>query len=359
MGRRISSEEACLQMQQAFLRPLVDYPGVDKPWPCICLRCETQVRPRLASIRAGQGGCIACARKASGDARRYSPEQAAAAAEACGFLPLEPYARSSSPWRCKCTSCGRESSPTLGNLKRGHGCRFCSGAAPLERGLIEDLLSRNNLVPLEDYSSSLRPFACLHVPCGNVVGVRIAGLRHQGRGPCDFCGRAEATRRRRHSHDEVVSLLETWGLRPEAGFQYLRRDQKIPCFCLRCGNQVTPTFANASRGHGCRFCAPYGFNVNRPGVLYVLRSIDQEWGKFGITHNWSQRFRQHRSNGFFVEEVYVSPQGEGRFVAEVERHLLTTFRDAAKCASAVPGYSESFPSDHLVSVTEAIARAFG
>lgn len=45
---------------------------------------------------------------------------------AAGLEPLEPYVTSMTPWRCRCTTCGREVTPTLTKIRVGGGCRFCA-----------------------------------------------------------------------------------------------------------------------------------------------------------------------------------------------------------------------------------------
>ncbi|MYW01126.1 GIY-YIG nuclease family protein [Streptomyces sp. SID3343] len=64
------------------------------------------------------------------EARKPDSEVATADMRAAGleFLePLEPYATSTTPWRCRCTTCGSEVSPTLMKIRTGGGCRFCAG----------------------------------------------------------------------------------------------------------------------------------------------------------------------------------------------------------------------------------------
>lgn len=45
---------------------------------------------------------------------------------AFGFVVLADYPGSGRPWPVRCTTCGKESSPTLRNLTAGHGCRWCA-----------------------------------------------------------------------------------------------------------------------------------------------------------------------------------------------------------------------------------------
>ncbi|MET8420559.1 hypothetical protein ACWD7C_31260 [Streptomyces sp. NPDC005134] len=30
------------------------------------------------------------------------------------------------PWRCRCTTCGRTSTPTLAKIRSGRGCKYCA-----------------------------------------------------------------------------------------------------------------------------------------------------------------------------------------------------------------------------------------
>jgi hypothetical protein len=359
MARRVDPTEALTQVRRAGLMPMAEYPGVDRPWRCKCLTCGAEVSPRLASIRRGQGGCSFCARTKSALARRTPAEEATRLAKDFGFVPLEPYRRSTDPWRCRCLTCGKESSPTFGNLKRGHKCRFCAGRAPLDSVVVSSILEKHGLTALEPYVSSLKPMLCVHNVCGTVVGVRLAGLRHGQRGPCNVCGRIQGTKKKRYSQEEVIALLDEMSFVPSKDFVYERRDQQIPCTCATCGNRINPTFANILAGHGCQFCAPYGFDVNRDGYLYILISVDGLWGKFGITHNWSQRLRQHQTGGFFCEKVFLSDVRAGKEVVEVERKLLVYFIDYPKCPRDVPGYTESFPASLIPQALTVVENHLG
>ena len=48
-------------MKSVNLKPLIAFPGNNKPWPCVCLKCKTEVSPRWSDLRKGQGGCSNCA----------------------------------------------------------------------------------------------------------------------------------------------------------------------------------------------------------------------------------------------------------------------------------------------------------
>ena len=60
-AQRIAPDEAEANMRAAGLEPLAVYPGLaSDPWLCRCINCGKAVRPSLACIRRGQGGCRSC-----------------------------------------------------------------------------------------------------------------------------------------------------------------------------------------------------------------------------------------------------------------------------------------------------------
>ena len=59
--RRVDIPMALKFMKSVSLKPLVNFPGGNKPWLCRCLICKTEVSPRWSDLRQGQGGCSNCA----------------------------------------------------------------------------------------------------------------------------------------------------------------------------------------------------------------------------------------------------------------------------------------------------------
>ena len=53
-------------LSEANLEPLVPFPGMYSPWPCICLVCQREVSPRMSNLRKGQTACKFCATKYEG-----------------------------------------------------------------------------------------------------------------------------------------------------------------------------------------------------------------------------------------------------------------------------------------------------
>ena len=122
------ADQAVVDMVRAWLQPLDPYPGSNNPWRCRCLRCEQEVTPRLAHIRAGRGGCFACGVMENGRRQRTPPEVAEAQLREGGFAPLELYpGLTSRPWRCRCLTCGNVINALLTKIRAGIG--VCSGCA--------------------------------------------------------------------------------------------------------------------------------------------------------------------------------------------------------------------------------------
>jgi hypothetical protein len=59
--RRVDVPSAKKFMKSLGLKPLVDFPGSNKPWDCVCLICGLEASPRWSDVRGGQGGCSNCA----------------------------------------------------------------------------------------------------------------------------------------------------------------------------------------------------------------------------------------------------------------------------------------------------------
>ena len=48
-------------MHAAGFSPSVPYPGANKPWPGVCLKCRQPGKPQYNSVQQGRGACKSCA----------------------------------------------------------------------------------------------------------------------------------------------------------------------------------------------------------------------------------------------------------------------------------------------------------
>ena len=113
-------------LTQAKLKPLEAYPGRDKPWKCIHTSCGRKVKPSIASISNGRGGCIKCGREQTSSKQRTPQSVAIAIMTNASFKPLEKYTSRVKPWKSIHLKCGYEVKPTLANVAKGSGCKYCA-----------------------------------------------------------------------------------------------------------------------------------------------------------------------------------------------------------------------------------------
>lgn len=187
----IDPQAAVEQMRAAGFEPLVPYPGRSNTgWPSRCLVCGTEGRPRLNAVRNSGGGCRVCKNAAVRAAQvAAKSEEATAAMRAAGFEPLEPYGGTNKPWRCRCTHCGKESTPAHCNVRGGGAtCRHCARAR-LRVGYAERAvaaLSALGFEPLEPYPGSRGRWQCRCRACGSIHSL-IYGEVQKGRARCRVC----------------------------------------------------------------------------------------------------------------------------------------------------------------------------
>jgi hypothetical protein len=194
----IDPDQAAAELRAAGFEPLEAYPGyVNKAWRARCLTCGHEGLPRLNNIRRGSG-CRRCLDRAQRDADIATHAQNATdTMHAAGFEPLEPYRGADRPWRCRCTTCGKESTPVYGNVQQGRSsCRYCAGqvTTPPDQAIVE--MRQAGFEPLEPYPGYVnRPWRCLCANCGSEITPRLSTTR-KGIG-CRVCSARKRGQARR------------------------------------------------------------------------------------------------------------------------------------------------------------------
>ena len=163
---RIDESDAIAHMIDAGLEPLEPYPGTMLPWRCRCMTCGATVTPRHNGIRSGQGGCLACGNKSSSKTRLITASVAEQIMRDHQLEPLEPYLHSKAPWRCRCMKCGKEVAPRLNTVStRGAGCAYCAGNR-VDESDANALMQLAGFQPLEPYKASGEKWRCRCMTCG-------------------------------------------------------------------------------------------------------------------------------------------------------------------------------------------------
>jgi len=178
MGAKVHPADADRIVRERGLVPLEPYPGAEVRWRCECEKCGREIARMLSVIKTGKTGCPYCART------RVHPDDAERILRNAGFEPLEPYP-GSGPWRSRCGTCGRESSPTLPNVRKGTGCRYCGGTY-IDADDALAAMRAAGLEPLEPYVNAKAPWKCECQICGQISTPtydRISATL----GGCGFC----------------------------------------------------------------------------------------------------------------------------------------------------------------------------
>ena len=253
MTKKLSFDEAAKIMRAAFLEPIEAYPGNKRPWKCECLKCGEIVSPSFAAVRNNGSGCRKCGLKRSAESRRGNDLDAIEFMKKSGALPLEPYMGSNKPWLCRCLKCGKEITPTLGNVKNNgtNPCVYCSKKKVHPDDAIVLMLSVG-LEPLVPYPGSNKRWKCKHLNCGEIVYPMHSTIA-SGQGGCLKCGYAENKRKQLTPHDEAVAFFESKGFTPLVPYPGAHRPWKSQC--KKCGETIAPHYYSIKSGTGCGVCA--------------------------------------------------------------------------------------------------------
>lgn len=268
---RLDPDDAAQVMRTAGVEPLVEYPGADVPWRCICTACQREVHPRYHSIRKGGSGCAYCAGK------KVDPAEAAELFRAAGVDPFDDYPGPKQPWLGQCRTCGAVVAPTYGWVRAsGRACKYCSRRAMAETKRLDSdqaaaVMRAAGFEPLEDYPGASKPWACWCPDCSSTV-TPVYGEIRAGRG-CPGCRYRKVAAALRLSPDDAAASMRQAGLEPLT--DYPGSAQPWPCRCTTCDREVTPSHHSIQRGQGgCEYCA--GKVVDPAEAAEIMRAAGLE-----------------------------------------------------------------------------------
>ncbi len=259
-------------MRAAGLEPLEPYPGSSKQWRCRCLSCNTNVFPRYGNIAQGNGGCRTCGYIKSTAKTRTPQDVAIKEMKSFGYQPTEQFTSVNLPWKSIHDVCGREVSPTIGQLRRGKGgCGYCA----LKRVDIEEaiqFMKSKNLEPIADYPGSKKHWQCRCLKCGGICSPAYGQLKTgKQKSGCWRCAlnnnwkdlnseqreaRIKAMSERDFHAEEALAGITALNLVPLEPFRSLQ--SKWKCLCLNCNREVAPSYEQIKSGKqksGCAYCA--------------------------------------------------------------------------------------------------------
>ena len=322
-------------MRNAHLEPLEEYESSQKKWKSKCLKCGEIVTPRYTTIAQGGGGCMDCFRKEQIGRGRLDEESASMVMRAKNLEPLETYPGAMKPWMCKCLDCGKIIQPRYAHIQQGRkGCKNCGykSNADARRTSQEEAfrVARSaGFEPLEPYRGRHQPWTCLCTKCGETIAPHYSGIISGG--GCRYCAGLVV------DPDMAIDVMQKSGLTPLV--PYPGAGKPWLCKCGKCGKEVKPRYSQVNKGiGGCKYCASYGYDFSKGGILYLITSQELKSHKIGITNEGAKekRIAKHIKQGWQVYRTRYFADGNVAF--EVEQEILLWWR----VELAMPVYLSKF-----------------
>jgi len=322
-GKYVNPDEAFKKMVQAGVIPQEPYPGKDKNWKCLCLKCNQIVKSHYATIRDGGGGCKLCANRKTAAGKRISESEVRKLFLKVNLEPIEQYLNTDAPLKCKCLKCGNSPSPSLTAIKAGGGCRYCSEKLTSPEKAMK-LAKKVGLEPIESFINGQTPWRCKHIQCGEIV-LPLFGTILKGGTGCIKCNSKNAADRYRFPENIAKEIMMKAGMRPLE--PYVNALTKWRCECLKCKKIITPKLNNVKNGSGCINCSDFGFDLNKAAYLYLMVHHELNSFKVGIggSSNKVDRVKTHINFGWILFKKMDFSNGYSAH--QVEQEILAWLRD--------------------------------
>lgn len=365
--RRVDPDIAAEAARAIGLEPIEVFVSSRRPWPLRCLACGTEWEKRWDTVRKGHG-CAKCSQRFVApdtadaeflergftpqddyvNARTYRkctcnkcgyevlitreqllngrpcpfcsgnnthPEVARSVMTDAGLEPLNDFESVDRPWVCRCMKCSRTVAPTFRTVRGGGGCIYCAQRKVDDADAIA-VMTTASLEPLEPYPGSNSPWHCRCMKCQRVVSPTMTRVKSGDAKGCAYCSN------RRVDPDDAIAIMESAGFTPLEPYKggkngWLSR-------CKNCGKESSPHFSSVQAGSACKWCRPYGIDLTKPAILYVMTHMELGAHKVGIAQDSSPRISVHQRYGWEVVKTYQFTSGwQAR---AVEQAVLTWMR---------------------------------
>jgi len=200
-------------------------------------------------------------------AKKVNPEDARTLMLAAGLEPLVPFINTTTKWKCRCITCGRENFPTYSKVKSGSkGCLYCAGKK-VDLKELDSILKERKLKPLEDYPGASTKWAMQCLVCKEEIVTRYDYIK-AGRG-CSFCSR------KRINPKKAIQIMREAGLEPQENFKSIQARWK--CKCHTCGKISFRTLHNVKvTGKGCPHCSFAAHRSPNQAMFEIARNLGFE-----------------------------------------------------------------------------------
>ena len=186
----------------------------------------------------------------------------------------------------------------------------------------EEIILRNlPYYPLESYVGANTKILHRCNTCSNEWRITPSYILSY-RGKCPNC--FGNFRRKKTTEDYKLELLNK-GIAHKCVEPYINARIPILHLCSK-GHEWLIRPDNMLRGDGCPSCASYGFDPNKPAVLYYVKISNNEltYYKIGITNNLEKRFQAERDKR--IEVLLTRHFSIGSDARIEEKRLLDMYK---------------------------------
>lgn len=150
--------------------------------------------------------------------------------------------------------------------------------------------------------------------------------------------------------DFIIKATDVHGDKYSYGYTpLLPHRSKVDILCKKCNTIFTQHVHIHLRGSGCPSCAPYGFDITKPAILYYISINNGEAYKIGVTNNTIAKRFSNDIKLVTLLKVWEFPVGGDAYAKEQE--ILKTYSNFMY--KGVPllknGNTEMFTHDVLAS----------
>ena len=231
--------------------------------------------------------------------RAVDPKKAIASMKKRGFTVLQPFPGATKKWKVECNDCRRKVETTFHSLGTKTRCPYCQ-RSKLDLDEISKTLQKLHLKSLESYPGARKPWKLQCTKCKIRFERRYDKLTRLDRKVhgCPYCSR------RRVDPDFAETWITSAGVQPLEKYPGGKKPWK--CKCNTCKEIVYPRWDDVRQGQGaCSNCADFGLNYSKPGYLYLITNSKLNCHKIGIantykTRKFDDRMYQHSKRGWRI-----------------------------------------------------------
>ena len=174
-----------------------------------------------------------------------------------GLKPLEPYKGTSHKWKSRHIRCGEIVYPRYENIRGGQsGCRACAYKESSEKRKIDFATAQS--IMLKANLKPLKPYKNANEPwesvCLKCEAVTSPRLASVKKGGgCKFCSFEKGALKKRIPEKKAIGIMMRAGLKPLSPYRSANTPWR--CQCTTCKKIVNPSYARVQQGGKCEYCS--------------------------------------------------------------------------------------------------------